>query len=292
MTCDACQAQMAELLGLPAAEAPGPELSRHLESCSDCRRGWEDARRGFEALGTLPALTAPPAAVERVRAVVTAGLGVEVRPTALRRSALPPETVMATGFGMMAALASTLILGARVDLDAHPPLVIAGGAILWTGAFIAAFWLILRRGAEARSTRDLALCGVGAMAAFMVIDQLLPLTHVVHYCQVDSWARRVLGPVGVKGLFFVVGSGYAMLPIFFLSLATGRRYRNGHLRGALLSGGLFFFLLAPAIFLQCRSFTLGALASWLAGSVIGAFAGSAAGYWLNRRAFGVRPATA
>lgn len=284
MTCDTYQMQLMDLLEHPEALEPRGDVALHLDACTDCSAAWREAREGCHALSVLRRLPAPAPQVEAIRAAVRADLRAPGQ-TLLERFSLPGEAVMAAAFGMAAALASTLVLGTRVNLAAHSPLEIAGGAILWTGAFIAAFWLILRKGAEAKSTRQLALCGLGAMTVFMVVDQFLPLTHVVQYCQVDSWGRRLLGPVGVKGLFFVLGSGYAMLPIFLLSLATGRRHRNGHLRGALLSGSLFFFLLAPAIFLQCRSFTLGALASWLAGSVLGAFAGSAAGYWLNRRAF-------
>lgn len=282
MTCDACQLALMDELdsGRPATGA----VAGHLEECADCREAWLEAKAGYVAFAPLPRMAAPAAAVERVRTIVHQDLGA-ARPAPTRRLAIPTEAVLATGFGMAAALASTLILGTRINLEAHSPVAIATGAILWTGAFIAAFWLILRKGPEAKTTRELALCGVAAMVVFMGIDQFLPLTRVVHYCQADSWARDALGSVGVKGLFFGLGSGYAMLPMFLLSLATGRRYRSGPLRGALLAGGLFFFLLAPAIFLQCRSFTLGALASWLAGSVLGALAGSAAGYWLNRRAF-------
>lgn len=284
MNCDTCQAQLMDALEASQGISASSAASTHLEGCVECREAWVEAQTGYVAFAAVPPLPPPTRAVEAVRKVVYADL-VPARSATRRWPAIPVEAAMAAGFGMAAALASTLVLSARINLEAHSPVAIATGAILWTGAFIGAFWLILRKGPEARTTRELALCGLGAMVVFMGIDQFLPLTKVVHYCQADSWARGVLGPVGVKGLFFGLGSGYAMLPMFLLSLATGRRYQSGPLRGALLAGGLFFFLLAPAIFLQCRSFTIGALASWLAGSVLGALAGSAAGYWLNRRAF-------
>jgi hypothetical protein len=53
------------------------------------------------------------------------------------------------------------------------------------------------------------------------------------------------------------------------------RFRPGA-RSALLAGGFFFVLVAPAIFLQCAFFTVGALAAWLLGTVAGSVAGSAA----------------
>lgn len=279
MTCDQCIGQLMDVVDGAAPHAA--DVREHLAGCESCRLALVEVREGFAAFSELPRLAPPAEAVTKVRTAIVSDLRGAAR---ARPQWVPAEITMAAAFGMAAALASTLILSTRVNLSGHSPLAIAAGAILWTGAFIAAFWLILRKGAEAKSTRDLALCGVGAMTVFMVVDYLLPLTHLVHFCEVDSWGKRVFGPVGVKGMFFIFGSAYAMVPIFLFALATGGKYEPGRARSALLSGGLFFFLLAPAVFLQCRAFTTGAVAAWLFGAVLGSLAGSAAGYWVKQRA--------
>jgi hypothetical protein len=290
MKCEHCQSELMDLLERSEVPASGSTLARHLEACAECCDAWSDVREGHAALSSLALLPAPPMTPAHLRPVVQGEVAAERGQAAARRWALPSEVLVSVGFGIAAALVSTLILGTRVDLSARSPMAVAAGATLWTGTFIAAFWLILRKGAEARPARQLALCGLGAMAVFMGVDHFLPLTQVLHYCQVDSWGRRFFGPMGVQGLFFTIGSAYALVPILLLSLSTGGPGRGGRWHSALLAGSLFFFLVAPAIFLQCRAFTVGALASWLAGSIAGAFAGSAVGAWAYRRAASGGPA--
>ena len=74
-------------------------------------------------------------------------------------------------------------------------------------------------------------------------------------------------------------SGRAAVPLFLLSSATGGRARHAW-RRALVAGGIFFFLVAPAVFLQCHAFTVGGLLAWLGGSIAGSLAGGVTGFWV------------
>jgi len=252
-------------------------LADHVSTCSECRKAWDDLVLAASALATLPRERAPVRAVQTVRRQV---LG-ELQAEANRRRV---QLGLAVGFGLLSAAVSLAVLGVRIDLAGRSAWAIAAGGLAWVAMFVVAFWVLLKPRSGLEDLRGLIVSGLGAMAIFLVADQFLPLTKVVQFCYASSWAREHLGLLGVQGAFFLVGTIYALVPLFLLSVATGKRYRSGPLKGGLIAGGMFCFLLAPAIFIQCSAFTAGALLGWLGGAVIGSTVGGVAGYWLYRRA--------
>lgn len=275
MTCEQFQTELMDLAA--RGVRPSGALEDHLSTCRECGEAWDDLVFAINALTTLRRERAPVRAVESVRRQV---LG-ELRAEQERRHV---QLGLAVGFGLLSAVISLAVLGFHIDLAGRPPWAIVGGGLAWAAMFVLAFWMLLRPRSRAEDLRGLILNGLGAMAFFLVADHFLPLTKVVQYCYASSWARDHLGLLGVQGTFFVVGAVYALVPLFLLSLATGKRYRSGLVRGGLLAGGMFFFLLAPAIFIQCSAFTAGAFLGWLGGAVIGSTVGGVAGYWVYRHA--------
>ena len=166
-----------------------------------------------------------------------------------------------------ATFASLFLLHARGALEGIAPLAIAGGTVAWAGLFTLAFWTLLRRRDADPQLGGLVLGSLSAAGLFLIGNHLLPLPNVVHWCSSHLGAR--LGP-----LFFGLGALYAAVPLMLLPIRASR-FPPGA-RSALLAGGFFFILVAPAIFLQCAFFTVGALAAWLLGTVAGSVAGSAA----------------
>ena len=275
MTCNQSQT---ELMNLAARGTKlSGALADHVSTCSECRKAWDDLVLAASALATLPRERAPVRAVQTVRRQV---LG-ELQAEANRRRV---QLGLAVGFGLLSAAVSLAVLGVRIDLAGRSAWAIAAGGLAWVAMFVVAFWVLLKPRSGLEDLRGLIVSGLGAMAIFLVADQFLPLTKVVQFCYASSWAREHLGLLGVQGAFFLVGTIYALVPLFLLSVATGKRYRSGPLKGGLIAGGMFFFLLAPAIFIQCSAFTAGALLGWLGGAVIGSTVGGVAGYWLYRRA--------
>jgi len=273
-----CNQFQTELMNLAARGATlSGELAAHVSTCSECREAWDDLVFAAGALATLPQERAPVRAVQTVRRQVLAELQGETN----RRHV---QLGLAVGFGLLSAAVSVAVLGVRIDLAGRPAWAIAAGGLAWMAMFVVAFWMLLKPRSGSEDLRGLIVSGLGAMAFFLVADQFLPLTKVVQFCYANSWARKHLGLLGVQGAFFVVGTIYALVPLFLLSVATGKRYRSGPVKGGLIAGGMFFFLLAPAIFIQCSAFTAGALLGWLGGAVIGSTVGGVAGYWLYRRA--------
>ncbi len=273
MTCNQSQT---ELMNLAARGTKlSGALADHVSTCSECRKAWDDLVLAASALATLPRERAPVRAVQTVRRQV---LG-ELQAEANRRRV---QLGLAVGFGLLSAAVSLAVLGVRIDLAGRSAWAIAAGGLAWVAMFVVAFWVLLKPRSGLEDLRGLIVSGLGAMAIFLVADQFLPLTKVVQFCYASSWAREHLGLLGVQGAFFLVGTIYALVPLFLLSVATGKRYRSGPLKGGLIAGGMFFFLLAPAIFIQCSAFTAGALLGWLGGAVIGSTVGGVAGYWLYR----------
>jgi len=279
MTCDQFQTELMELAARGAR--PSGALEDHLSTCRECGEAWDDLACATSALATLPRERAPVRAVETVRRQVLDELRAEQK----RRHV---QLGLAVGFGLLSAVLSLAVLGFRIDLSGRPAWAIAGGGLAWAAMFVLAFWMLLRPRSRTEDVRGLILNGLGAMAFFVVADQFLPLPKVVQFCYASSWARDHLGLLGVQGAFFIVGAVYALVPLFLLSVATGKRYRSGLLKGGILAGGMFFFLMAPAIFIQCSAFTAGALLGWLGGAVIGSTVGGVAGYWVYRHVLASR----
>jgi hypothetical protein len=267
MTCEEARNQMLDSLG----SAPGEALAAHLSGCAACRAEWAEVQAGFTALPEGPRLRVPEATREAVRRAIVAKLA--ARPSRLI-GAMPLDGVLAVVFGSAATVASLLLLQMRGLLDGIAPLALAAGAVAWAGLFILAFWTLLRRWDADPQLGHLLLGSLAAAGLFLVGNHFVPLPNVVQWCSSRLGAR--LGP-----LFFGLGALYAAVPLVLLSLRTSRwRPRP---RRALLAGGFFFFLVAPAIFLQCAFFTVGALAAWLLGAIAGSVAGSAASYLFTSR---------
>lgn len=177
---------------------------------------------------------------------------------------------------------------ARIDLSLLPAWALVAGGVLWTGAFVAAFALLLRRNGRSATPRRLAAAGLGASLVFLCLDALLPLRDTVSACCVPGGPVARLGEAGAMALYFALGALYALVPLGLFSVAALRRVPTPAQpiprSSALIVAGLFCFLVAPAIFLQCKLFFAGALLPWLGGTLLGAFGGAAAGAWLVRRA--------
>ncbi len=277
-----CNQFQTELMNLAARGAmlSGP-LADHVSMCRECREAWDDLAFAAGALAALPHERAPVQSVKTVRRQVLSELQAEAQ----RRHV---QLGLAVSFGLLSAAVSLAVLGFRIDLAGRPVWAIAAGGLAWAAMFVLAFWMLLKPRSGSEDVRGLVLNGLGAMAFFLVADQFLPLTKVVQFCYASSWAREHLGLLGVQGAFFAVGTIYALVPLFLLSIATGKRYRSGPLKGGIIAGGMFFFLLAPAIFIQCSAFTAGALLGWLGGAVIGSTVGGVAGYWIYRHTLASR----
>lgn len=273
MSCDQAQSDLLDVAGRGGEPSGG--LFEHLATCTGCRRAWDDVAYATNALDGLVPVRAPATTYSPVRERILADLGHPRTPSI--------ELMLALGFGLLSAALSLAMLGFRIDLGDRPAWAVASGAVAWAAMFVLAFWLVLHRRDGAGVPR-LVASGLDAAGVFLIADHLLPLTNVVQFCYRSSWAREHLGVVGLQGVYFVVGAGYALVPLFFLSVATGHRQGTA-LRSGLVAGGMFFFLLAPAIFIQCSAFTAGALIAWLGGAVVGSTVGGVAGYWVRRHAF-------
>lgn len=267
MTCEGARNQMLDQVGA----APEEALAAHLSSCAACRAEWAGLRAGFKALPEIPALRVPLALRESVRRSVLTKLAAPRKGLA---GVLPNDGVLSVVFGSAATFVSLLLLHLRGLLEGIAPVSLAGGAVAWAGLFTLAFWTLLRRWDSDPQLGHLLLGSLSAAGFFLIGNHLLPLPNVVQWCSSHLGAR--LGP-----LFFGLGALYAAVPLVLFSIRASR-FRPGP-RRALLAGGFFFFLVAPAIFLQCAFFTLGALAAWLLGAVAGSVAGSAANYLFASR---------
>ena len=250
-------------------QPPGPSLLAHLASCSPCAADWADLESGFAALDDSPTYRPPPALVESVRQRIVSDLA--RRPKLVRE--IPFDGVLSIVFGSAAAFASLLLFHLRGLLAGVAPLRLAAGSVIWAGVFILAFWTLLRRWGADPQLGHLVLGALSAAGLFLVGNHLLPLPSVVEWCSTRIGA-------GFGPLFFVIGALYAAIPLVMFATSASRRW-HPRPRRVLIAGGFFLILVAPAIFLQCTYFTIGAFLAWLLGAVAGSLAASAAGYWIG-----------
>ena len=273
ISCEHPQSDLLDVAG--RGDEPSGEIAAHMATCADCCEAWSDLAYATSALDALAPVPAPASVASPTRDLILGKLRHTRGPTV--------ELALALAFGLLSAGLSLAMLGFRIDLGDRPTWAVASGAVAWAAMFVLAFWLMLHRRDGAGLPR-LVGSGLAAAGVFLLADHLLPLTNVVQFCFRSSWARDHFGVLGLQGVYFVVGAGYALVPLFLLSVATGHRQGTA-LRSGLVAGGMFFFLLAPAIFIQCSAFTAGALIAWLGGAIVGSTVGGVAGYRLRRRAF-------
>lgn len=267
MTCEEARTQMMDAIG----DSPSDAFAAHLSGCAACRGEWESLQAGFASLPVPPIARAPPALKESVRRAIVADLAPRPAPAL---AGIPLDGVLSVVFGSAASFASLFLLHARGMLDGIAPLSIAGGAVAWAGLFILAFWTLLRRWDSDPQLGQVVLGSLSAAGLFLVGNICCP-------CRMSfSGAPRASAP-GWGPLFFGLGALYAAVPLVFLSFGTSRWRPKP--RRALLAGGFFFFLVAPAIFLQSAFFTVGALLAWLLGAHAGSVAGSAASSFFASR---------
>jgi len=181
-------------------------------------------------------------------------------------------------YGLCATGLSYLIAASNLDFEKHSLFEITGSTALWILSYSVGFYFLFKKSSQKdRDLSSLIRISLYSTVLFLVIDRFVPLSSVVDFCNINSWPQFLVSAIGQKGLFFLMGSAYAAIPIFLLSLASAKKYQGTTLRGAMIAGTMFFIMVSPSIFLQCQSFTFGILSSWLIGSFTGASLGGLTG---------------
>jgi hypothetical protein len=269
MNCETFQFTMLEQMGQDLSG----NLMVHVEQCRICQQEWADINVGHKALDIAEKIQPPISLVEKTRLPIYR----ELRYPFLM-GLVQHRATLSIALGILATLAALFISRGNLRFTDINAVEFSVASLAWVISFSVAFYLSMGRFlGSVTNNSSLLQAGLLASIFFLILDAALPLTKIVDICHLTGWSETLVNFLGPQVIFFGIGTLYALVPIFLFSIANAKKYHGTVLRGSLITGGIFFFLIAPSIFLQCKSFTYGALSAWLVGALIGSSIGSMAG---------------
>lgn len=113
------------------------------------------------------------------------------------------------------------------------------------------------------------------LAAFIAVALSIGLSFLIPYNTLVALCRQVVADLAPEaGAFLLAGAAYGVMPLALGVLIGWRRGSPGSWLGAAEATLLFLVLLAPYVVVQCREFSLPAVASFVGGLTLGALGGS------------------
>ncbi len=278
MRCADVRDRLIDLLYLELGDEDRAGVCAHLEGCPDCQAAWREVRAVAAALDRW---TAPPAhgIAERVLATLA------IREAEAARSERPAMALRhLVGFllaGAGAAILSLLLLGGSQH-EADTPLKVG---------IVGAIWTVLYGGAGVflrhRRYGRLALAALIGAGLSVLLGPVVSMPAVIEACR--RWLEAGQASVALNVVLFLAGTLYGSAPVFVSGAIATRARPTGSLPDAARLGGAYGLLVAPSVYLQCHALALALIAPWVAGVLLGAFAGSALGVSVASR---LHPASA
>ncbi|MDX2093032.1 MAG: hypothetical protein SFX73_34635 [Kofleriaceae bacterium] len=259
------------------AEHEAGALEKHVRTCAACAAEVGALRAAWTALDAVPAVTPPVA----LRSSVLAAIASARKGDAHTRPSWRSEVRFLIP-GVAAALASVAFLVAP-DPDCRTPLAIAACGAVWAGVYALAFAVLMssyRKG----PARVLAGRGLAAAAGGLLLVRLCPTEDrgsVLPFLS-DLATQAASSPA----IAFALGSALAALPLALAVICIPARAGEAGLRDELVTGAMYFTLLAPALYLGSSFLALGGLLALLGGAALGALAPLLVELLLRRTAAG------
>lgn len=235
-------------------------LKRHLVGCASCSRELEQLRRGWETLGAAREVIPPAGLRDAVLARVAA-----VREQQARGRPSWMIAVTCILPAVATALASVAFVVLR-DPGCRTPLALACCGALWAGSYALAFAALV---ANRRDTpgRALARRGLLAAAAGLLLTSVCP-NDAGEMFAIPIISDIAAGAATSTAMAFTLGLVLAGVPLLVATLVIpARRPRAA---AELAASGVYFALLAPALYLQSNALALGGLLALVAGAALGA----------------------
>jgi hypothetical protein len=196
----------------------------------------------------------------------------------------PARLLGGVALGLVLAALALVFLPGRAGFGELSPGLLLSCGTFWAGVFVFASLLVLRphtRGVI--NWRSVGATGLVAMGAAMVLTRSCSVITIVETLRATAWGAGAFGGLGIAAAYCVVGALYAAVPLLLAAAILRDRATPRPLAQGLVTGGLLFVLMAPAILLQCGPFAAGVVASWLIGTLLGSLVGGPAGSWLVAR---------
>ena len=236
-------------------------LRAHVDGCERCRLEIRELRGALELIS--PPAEAPP--TERVRHDAVAYARSQVRGSVgMRRPWRAPAAAMI-------ASALAVLFGELADarMTASAPQIMSPEP--WTLVLAAAWgWALFLYVAPGGSTlrREIVVNSLAAVAGFTVLVLALPIPVMVEFCATWAFGPGPLAPGRAVGVYFVVASFYAAVPVALVS-----RIRGSDLSwaGACCAALVFAALAGPILLVQAAAHPSSAGMAGVWGLVCGAW---------------------
>ena len=253
-------------------------VGQHVAHCVPCRLVLDETRQVHAAL--TRSTTSVPAEVGQL---VLSRVHADLEPASKPNPGLSLErAALAVGGGLVAVLLHLGILSSRIDLGYLDSPTLVTVAAVWSALMISAFsWSFGRY--------HLGALDLGYAGLFGLLTSGLAAVGVI-FCPQETyfalWEGSSVGQsmttwLGMGASYGLFGLLYGLPPAVLVAAALGRRGTQGFLRRGLAGAGVAVLLLLPATYLQCAGLTLGVLAAWGVGALLGATAGMWSGVGLR-----------
>lgn len=272
MRCPEAQASLVDLLYEELAAEERSRLLAHLEGCGECRERWNRLRTLSAAADRWTSPPVPRGIAERALARVASE---QARVSKRQRLHLPANRLGGTVLlGAAAAVFSLLLVGGTVAKES-PPLILGLIAAVWSALYGGVLLL-----AQQERYRRLALIALAGAGLSLLLAPVLSIPAVIEACR--QWLRAAQGSASLDLLLLVAAAVYTAGPVLTSGALAKRPGERAVLEQGIRLGGLYGLLIAPSIFLRCFPLALAVTAPWMAGALVGIFAGSIAAAWVRR----------
>lgn len=293
MDCGTIEKQLIHYLYRELTPEESLEVSRHLETCNNCRKEFEALQTTVGILSKWQDITPTQGLRDKLFERISReswSWWVRIGNYILTAN-LALKTVFSVVFGVLSAFLSVFIITRYVTPTHLSPesLLICG--IVWSGAYIVLFGLAFyKKTGESMLSREInfhlshisqhALLSIAIATVLTCFILTLELNGVTDF---KTLFINLFGEFHRGWVYFIIGVIIALVSFLTSCLVLMRRLKEQPLGHVLLAGCLFTVAVAPGLTIFCVPFMLGIYLSLLSGSALGASTGGVLSYLLVRR---------
>lgn len=293
MDCGTIEKQLIHYLYRELTPEESLEVSRHLETCNNCRKEFEALQTTVGILSKWQDITPTQGLRDKLFERISReswSCWVRIGNYILTAN-LALKTVFSVVFGVLSAFLSVFIITRYVTPNHLSPESLLTCGIIWSGAYIVLFGLAFyKKTGESMLSREInfhlshisqhALLSIAIATVLTCFILTLESKGVTDF---KTLFINLFGQFHTGWGYFLSGSTIALISFLTGCLILRRRLKAQSLVHALLAGCLFTVAVAPGLTIFCVPFMLGIYLSLLSGSGLGALTGGVLSYLLVRR---------
>ena len=294
MDCGTIEKQLIHYLYGELTPAESLEVSRHLETCNNCRKEFEALQMTVGILSKWQDITPTQELRDKLFERISReswSWWVKIGNYILTAN-LALKTVFSVVFGVLSTFLSVFIITRYVTLTHLSPESLLTCGIIWSGTYIALFGLALYRrtienwlGNKGISFHlpDIARHALLSIAVATILTSFILALELNGIANFKTHFINLFGEFHRGWVYFIIGGIIALISFLSSCFLLMRKLKEQSLAHVLLAGCLFTVAVAPGLTIFCVPFMLGTYLSLLSGLGLGALTGGAFSHWLIER---------